>query len=247
MKKRELIVGILFLILISGCTNQLELKDINERENSPINIPIYKDKQTNEENISIALSHYGKSFAKENVSLTVRFNNLGKEIKILNLFEPIPVFFSFHIKREDGTPIIVPLGGKIDLINDQINCITLEGPGDQYYADLNLNEILPEGLDVGTYNVSVEYHNQYGDCFKGVLVSDIITIKVVEKTPEEIIFEETYRNYIDNPKYCERDTDCICLMGSGMPFVGCGNFLQSGPGGSYECTRCQCLNGICQE
>lgn len=213
---------------------------------------------TNEQETLALLQN--KYFENENISLTVRFINMGKEIKILNVFEPVPVFFSIHIKREDGTPILIPGGGKISFMEDSLDYVTLEGFGDQHYVTLELGDILPNGLEAGIYTVSVEYYNQYGDdCFKGILESDQITLTVEEKTPEEIIFEETYRKYIDNSTYCEKETDCICMIGSGLPFLGCSNFLYPGLGGSFQCTRnslhswpssseprCGCVSGTCQ-
>lgn len=202
-----------------------------------------------------------KYFAKENISLEVRFINMGKEIRILNKFEPISVFFFIHITREDGTPILLPGGAKISFMRGSLDYITL-GRGDQHHVTLELGDILPNGLEAGIYTVSVEYYNQYGDdCFKGILESDQITLTVVEKTPEEILFEETYRKYIDNSTYCEKETDCICMIGSGLPFLGCSNFLYPGLGGSFRCTRnflhswpgspepkprCGCVSGTCQ-
>lgn len=213
-----------------------------------VDFALGKNRNRSEKNISIALYTNGKIYAKENIKLGVRFNNIGggQEVKILDAFSPTPVFFSFYIEREDGTPINVPKAGKIDLVEDSLKCLTLDGPGDQYYADINLSDILPEGLEEGLYYIAVEYHNQYGDCFKGTLTSEPIALKVVEKTAEEIAFEKKYKKYIDDRSYCEKDTDCYCMMGSGMPFVGCGNFLLSGPGGSYGCSRCKCIEGTCQ-
>lgn len=267
MEKRNLIFGVILVIFISGCINQSELPNANEIENNPCNIifPLrdnylclalsgeryIPEGMTNEQETRAKLQN--KHFAKENISLDLRFINMGytEEIKILNVFEPIPVFFSIYIEREDGTPILVPSVGAISFMEGSLDYIILENRGDQYHVTLNLNEILPEGLEVGTYTVSVEYHNQYGEGFKGSLKSNPITLEVMEKTKEEVLFEEEYGKYINNSKYCEKDADCVCVAGSGVPFIGCWNFLYGYGVQGQECAftpiRCECARGICQE
>jgi hypothetical protein len=54
--------------------------------------------------------------------------------------------------------------------------------------------------------------------------------------------------YIKNPLYCEVDKDCKCLSGSGLPSIGCSNFLYaplngSGyfSGGDCTCNVNQCV------
>lgn len=47
--------------------------------------------------------------------------------------------------------------------------------------------------------------------------------------------------------YCKNDNDCVCLSGSGVPFVGCGNVTQGAAwfGGSDKCARCVCRENKC--
>ena len=54
--------------------------------------------------------------------------------------------------------------------------------------------------------------------------------------------------YLRNPLYCQSDTDCRDLSGSGLPFVGCANSLYAplhwtgyGPGERCGCKAGQCL------
>jgi hypothetical protein len=54
---------------------------------------------------------------------------------------------------------------------------------------------------------------------------------------------------IRDADYCETDADCVCLSGSGLPFVGCRNSFH-GPlviTGSYTCGLCGCIDQRCQE
>lgn len=63
----------------------------------------------------------------------------------------------------------------------------------------------------------------------------------------EIIAKYPKLEYLKNAIYCGADLDCLCLSGSGLPFVGCANFIH-GPRlgyGSYECKDCRCVNNTC--
>lgn len=55
--------------------------------------------------------------------------------------------------------------------------------------------------------------------------------------------------YIQDPLFCREDSDCKCLSGSGVPFLGCGNTLYSPlhSAGDYACELCVCRNGQCVE
>jgi hypothetical protein len=64
--------------------------------------------------------------------------------------------------------------------------------------------------------------------------------------------------YVLDHLYCDRDADCFCLSGSGMPVVGCANYVH-GPthfAGAYRCRsdegppgsqgNCVCVNHQCE-
>jgi hypothetical protein len=55
--------------------------------------------------------------------------------------------------------------------------------------------------------------------------------------------------YIQDPKFCRTSDDCLCESGSGVPFVGCGNFLhaQAFVTGAYKCGRCECVDSSCRK
>ena len=54
-------------------------------------------------------------------------------------------------------------------------------------------------------------------------------------------------SYIKDPQYCEKDSDCSCLSGSGLPFVGCRNTLYAPLhfAGDYPCKKCICRQNRC--
>ena len=53
--------------------------------------------------------------------------------------------------------------------------------------------------------------------------------------------------YIEDRLFCEEDSDCRCLSGSGVPSLGCSNTLYSPLhfAGDYQCDRCVCRNKQC--
>ena len=53
--------------------------------------------------------------------------------------------------------------------------------------------------------------------------------------------------YLLDKEFCHGDNDCMCISGSGVSFLGCGNNLH-GPlsfAGAYQCGNCQCVNNAC--
>ncbi len=55
--------------------------------------------------------------------------------------------------------------------------------------------------------------------------------------------------YIREPQFCKEDGDCLCLAGSGVPFLGCSNTLYAPLhfAGDYPCDRCSCKQGRCMD
>jgi hypothetical protein len=54
---------------------------------------------------------------------------------------------------------------------------------------------------------------------------------------------------IREPQFCNSDEDCVCLSGSGVPFIGCRNDFYGplSPTGSYSCSACRCVGDRCVE
>ena len=55
--------------------------------------------------------------------------------------------------------------------------------------------------------------------------------------------------YWADPNYCESDTDCMCISGSGVRFLRCGNYFWASQlfGGAYACPACRCVNQSCAD
>lgn len=113
-----------------------------------------------------------ENFEKE-PAIRVFIENTGNsDITILKEFKPLPVFFSFHLTKEDGTPISIPGGGKISFGSEPQHVILR--PAEFVGVKINICD-LDGKLSSGRYKLSVEYHNQYGsNCFKGILKSNTI-------------------------------------------------------------------------
>src|SRR5215216_4303600 len=68
----------------------------------------------------------GVLYTRDNIPLRIVFENTGEgAIRLLRHFEPLPVFFSFRMVREDGTPIAIPGAGKIDFLEGSIQYLVL--------------------------------------------------------------------------------------------------------------------------
>jgi hypothetical protein len=115
--------------------------------------------------------------------MRVTFKNTGdSELRILDVFEPIPVFFQFSISKQDGTPITVPGGGKIDPPAGAERYIAI-APGGRYTREIDIAGLLPKSEWVtGDYYLWVTYRNAYGQgCFRGTAESNAITA-TIERT-----------------------------------------------------------------
>lgn len=136
--------------------------------------------------LEVALKKIPSRKLKTNDSvLQVTFRNAGKTpIRILNEFDrtPLPVFFAFHVKRKDGTPLPdIPGAGKADFTSP-LKYVELK-KNEEFSVDVSLHTVLPRNLEPGDYEVSVAYHNQYGEnCFRGEAKSPPIKIHLEEPT-----------------------------------------------------------------
>ena len=112
------------------------------------------------------------------IPLAITFRNGGTPVRILRQFEPLPVFFSFDMVDADGTPLLLPGGGKIDLRRNVMEYVTL-ARGETYMLAVDIHHLMPSPLKADAYTLSVTYHNQYGeDCFRGSLHSNTITVTI---------------------------------------------------------------------
>ena len=80
----------------------------------------------------------------------------------------------------------------------------------------------------------------------GTSVEDLV-VQVSKQGCQVVAFTPKIE-YVRDPTYCRTDVDCVCLSGSGMPFIGCRNSFH-GPltmTGSYTCGKCRCVGQRCQ-
>ena len=134
-------------------------------------------------NLSIHLSEskQGAVYTRQNIPVRITFqNNEDQEIRLLHHFDPLPVFFAFALKRSDGTPIGIPGAGKIDFMEGQVECLPLS-KGEFFGFETDLADLIPATTELqpGQYELSVTYHNQYGEnCFQGVINSAPIKLMI---------------------------------------------------------------------
>jgi hypothetical protein len=109
------------------------------------------------------------------------FVNAGPTpVRLLDRFEPVPVFFTFDVVRADGTPLPISGGGKIDFGPNEIRYLELP-PGGSHSVQADLAKLLRLPVELGPYSVSATYHNQYGEnCFLGGIRSNTILLQVTE-------------------------------------------------------------------
>jgi len=122
----------------------------------------------------------GVTYSAERCPLRAKFENQGaSDVRLLDHFEPLPVFFAFELTRADGTPVAIPGGGKIDFAEGQVGCVTIP-PDGSLSVELDLSPWLRNAeLPPGTYRLGATYHNQYGDgCFQGQLKSGPIELTI---------------------------------------------------------------------
>jgi hypothetical protein len=109
-------------------------------------------------------------------------------------------------------------------------------------VEYSIDEDSKKTYDV-EYWVSEACSFRYGSSLPQVKIKitvDLKTGEILEKYPDI--------EYIKDPDYCKKDSDCMCKSGSGVKFVGCGNFFHAPThfAGSYVCEVCKCLSGSCK-
>jgi len=126
------------------------------------------------------------NYSPTHIPVDLVFDNSGPEpVRLLNQFEPLPVFFSFRLTRPDGTPVAVAGGGKADFPTGALECVELR-TGETVRTSVNLASTVASHtrLEPGRYALSATYHNQYGeDCFKGSVESEPVELVLQEGAP----------------------------------------------------------------
>lgn len=165
--------AIIFLLAAAGCmTRDTPMSTTADLPASPLTLTLKK---------SAFRRHW-----KRDAPLKVTFQNVSnKPIRILDMFEPVPVFFSFQVTQADGVPIVnVPGAGNMDPFGS-LNYITLK-PNEKFTTTVRLDQVLPEVFQPGDYKLSVIYKNQYGEnCFTGRLTSNPIKLKIHPGDPSK--------------------------------------------------------------
>lgn len=128
--------------------------------------------------LQVAIESDSSTWSVNSAPVSVTFRNSGpNSFELLDLFDPIPVFFGFQIVRSDGTPLQVPGAGKIHL--GPADVIVL-GAGETHTVELDIGSLLADAeIKSDSYTVSVTYQNQYGEgCFHGRVESNEVVVTI---------------------------------------------------------------------
>jgi hypothetical protein len=126
---------------------------------------------------------------KEHLLLKMEFKNTTKEtLRLLKIFEPIPVFFSIEISNQNGEYFNPPGAGKASFTTGAFEYINIP-PNKTFIKELDVHQVLSEYnimLETGKYKLKASYHNQYGEnCIKGWFTSKEIEFVITRETPKK--------------------------------------------------------------
>ena len=125
----------------------------------------------------------GEPCSPTNIPLRIAFENSGAgKVRLLAVFDPLPVFLSFDIVREDGTPLAdLPGGGKVAFPPGLLRYVEL-AEGEFFGFRVDLAAFLARRLDEGRYRIFATYHNQYGEnCYQGKVSSPWLELTVKKR------------------------------------------------------------------
>lgn len=124
-------------------------------------------------------------FNRNNVIVNLAFNNKAdKTIRLLNIFDPVEVFFSLRIYTKGGKLFVPLLGGFIDFpYGTKMPYIQIK-PNQSFVKELNISAILKAHdieLEALKYDLEMSYFNYRGDdCIKGRFKSNTIELDIVK-------------------------------------------------------------------
>lgn len=110
-----------------------------------------------------------------------RFDNQSsRDLRLLDLFHPLPVFFTTRLVSGAGAEIDVVGAGKLEPVEGRLRYVELSR-GATHEVELDLAPWIRAELPGGAYSLAMSYHNAYGDgCFRGVVDSTPIMVNVGE-------------------------------------------------------------------
>jgi hypothetical protein len=175
----EKLISYALVIILTGCQGANPPSFLHHvREHAPRSLEASVTQVADNSAIQFGLSSIPEErYTSRHIPLRLTFENTGSLIiRILNYFEPLPIFFSFQLSDSKGTPIAIPGAGKIDFGPGELSYIEL-GEGEQFSTEVDLDRWIQQELTTGIYTLTATYHNQYGqNCFQGHLKSNSITI-----------------------------------------------------------------------
>jgi hypothetical protein len=103
------------------------------------------------------------------------------------------------------------------------------------------------GADAGCGDLWIAAYWIGGACsFRLGMSEQPIEVQVDRRTGQ-VVATSPPTPYVLTTDYCETRSDCRCLSGSGVPFIGCANSFHASLhlAGSYACERCNCNEHRC--
>jgi len=112
-------------------------------------------------------------------AVTARFTNTsGHRVRLLDLFDPLPVFFITDLAPLGDGEVDVAGMGKIDVAEGSLHYVDLPS-GASFEVELDLAPWIRAPVVPVPHRLSMRYHNAYGtDCFHGSLDSTAITVSI---------------------------------------------------------------------
>lgn len=132
--------------------------------------------------LEIQLPEHSKLVSANDITVNIKFTNKsGTDVRLLKVFEPVPIFFSIQLTDSARKTVDVPGAGKISIPENLLEYVSVPA-GASYIKSLRISDFLQEYnkvLPYGKYRCKIIYHNQYGNnCVKGWFESNVISFEV---------------------------------------------------------------------
>jgi hypothetical protein len=113
------------------------------------------------------------------LDVTARFTNVSDHsVRLLDLFDPLPVFFTTTLAPIGDGEIDVAGMGKIDPLDGSFHYVDLASRA-SFEVELDLAPWIRAPVAPVPHSLTMRYHNAYGaDCFHGPLDSAAITVRI---------------------------------------------------------------------
>ena len=187
---RKLVIFLAFFVLLS-CSARKYSKEKNigdSNQSSIIKGNLNKGKsdlKSDSAKMDFGIKIPATAADKTNLIIHLTFKNKSdKTMRLLDMFDPVEIFFGLRIYTKEGKSFVPFLGGFIDFpYGTKLNYIDIK-PNRSFVKELNLSNILKANkieLEQTKYNLEMSYFNYKGeDCIKGRFKSNAIELNITK-------------------------------------------------------------------